>query len=182
MAAIDLSTVQFYKGGSAVSSGVVGNDYASGAVIRRVARYTIQAPKNGASKISLSFTANQFGDGSFINLRFFIGTDPSSHVNAGAESEFTGEFTLDTTYLKFTAAADFVLSPGKTYYLWIFPAVSTYGWYYWAANASMEAEGSAGTVNICINGETKQAIPRLYTGGRWTTPKEKIYKSGKWNT
>lgn len=183
MAAIDLSNVLFYKGSSSGTSAVVGNDWENDAVIRRVARYTIQAPAEGASQVSLAFTANAFGDGSYIKLRFYIGTDPGSHVNAGADAAYTGEFTMDATYLKFTADAAVRLLPNVTYYLWIVPAVDTYGWYHWpnGINSEMNADGSAGAVQICINGEMTTAIPRIYSGGEWKYPSPRVFIDGAWS-
>ena len=183
MASIDLSNVLFYRGGVSGVSAVAGNDWENNAVIRRVARYTIQAPSTGASKVSLSFVANAFGNGSYIKLRFFIGTNPDSHANAGADAAYTGEFALDTAYLKFTATSDVRLLPNATYYLWIFPASDTYGWYYWpkGVNSEMNAEGAAGAVQICIDGEMKTAIPRIYSGGEWKYPSPRVFENGAWS-
>lgn len=182
MAAIDLSNVRYYRGGVGGASGAVGNDWANNAVISRVARYTIQAPDKGAARVSLVFDADLHGDGSYIDLRYFIGTDPDSHANAGPDAEYTGQFALDTAYAKFTAAFDFTLLPGKTYYLWVFPASSKYGWYYWGTSHTMEVEGVAGAVTIWINGKKKKAIPRIYKGGQWKHAVPRIYKSGDWKT
>ena len=183
MAAIDLSNVLFYEDGTSGVSAVVGNTIVNSVQRCRVARYTIQAPAEGASQVSLSFTANAFGDGSYIKLRFYIGTDPGSHVNAGADAAYTGEFTMDATYLKFTADAAVRLLPNMTYYLWIFPAVDTYGWYHWpnGINSEMNADGSAGAVQICIDGEMTTAIPRIYSGGEWKYHSPRVFENGAWS-
>ena len=93
MATIDLGTALYYRGGQSGVSSVVGNDWESGAPITRVARYTFQAPRNGAASISLRFTGTTFGDGNYIVLRYFIGDDPDSHADAGAAYEYTGDLT-----------------------------------------------------------------------------------------
>jgi hypothetical protein len=168
MATIDLGTPLYYRGGKGGVSTLVGiDDVVNGAPVTRVARYTFQAPAPGASGISLSFTgAFQTGaGGEKIALRYFVGTDPDSHADAGAAYEYTGDLIMDANTLTFTAAADFRLLPGKTYYLWVFPAASTYGWYYWATSATMEVEGSAGAVTIYAGPLRKHYIPHINKGG-----------------
>lgn len=150
MATIDLSSRTFYMSGKSGVSQVVGNDWADNAVAHRVVRYTITAPPEGASHVSLSFQAGAHGNGAYNNLRYFIGTSDSSHVDAGPDSEYTGQFEVDLTYLIFTAETDIILLPNETYYLWLFPAEDAFGWYYWNYhdNSSMETDGSAACINI----------------------------------
>lgn len=183
MANIDLSSVLFYKGGKSGVSRVVGNDYENGGVISRVARYTITAPPEGASSISLEFQANQFGDGSYIDLRFYIGTDPDSHADAGKNSEYTGVFTIEKTKMRFTAEADILLIPGQTYYLWLFPAVDTYGWYYWqnASMSSMETAGSAGLIHLDSGTSVDGFLLCIDNGSDWDTFMPQIDNGSIWD-
>lgn len=133
MASISLTTADWlwYSGGKSGVSAVVGNDWdtANSAVIRRVGRISFTAPSTGATGVSLTFHTAR-GDGAFVPLRFFIGTDPDSHVNAGPNAQYTGELTLGSDYLTHTGQADILLVPNQTYYLWIFPDSDDYGWYY----------------------------------------------------
>jgi hypothetical protein len=99
-----------------------------------IARHSFISPSTGANKININFWSNDFGDyehGEWINLRYYIGTSPTSHINANINSSYTGTFTFDKTHLKFTAELDYIFSPNTTYYIWVFPAETTYGWYYW---------------------------------------------------
>lgn len=119
----------FYIGGRSGASSVVGNDWSGGAVLRRVARQSFVAPSTGATSVSLTYHTNR-GNGAFIPLRFYIGTDPDSHANAGPSYAYTGELTLGSDYLTHTGQADILLIPGQTYYIWVFPGSDEYGWYY----------------------------------------------------
>jgi hypothetical protein len=114
-------------------SPVIGNDWdnRTASSVPRIARYIIDAPSTGASKLAITLYTGGKGSGSHIPLRFFIGTDPESHINANQSSESTGELTLESDWLTLAAEADALLLPGKTYYLWIFPGSDTFGWY-WA--------------------------------------------------
>lgn len=185
MATIELTDVLFYKNGESklgednVSS-VVGYEDSS----RRVARYTFTAPETGAQSVALTFHTSGRGSGSHMTLRFFIGTDPDSHVNAGAESEYTGELILDTNgYVVFNGTADILLLPNTVYYLWVFPSVDTFGWYTWQRQgytSVMETEGVAGLIYI-DNGSEHEAyqfyidngtswdlyIPYIDNGNSW---------------
>lgn len=133
MATIFLNNATYYMNGVGGVSSVIGNDWdkRTASSVPRIARYIIEAPSTGASKLAITMYTGGKGDGSHIPLRFFIGTDPESHINANPSSESTGELTLGSDWLTLTAEADVLLLPGKTYYLWIFPGSDTYGWY-WA--------------------------------------------------
>lgn len=142
MATINLSEPIFYKAGESGASKIVGYESSS----RRVARYMFTAPSTGAKGVSLKlYTAGRYS-GSHIPIRYYIGTSATSHANAGAESEYTGELTLSTSdYITFTGSASILLLPNTTYYLWIFPGEDTWGTYQWenANNASnIETSGS----------------------------------------
>ncbi len=158
MTNLDLSNVTFYQNGLAVTGKVVGNNWVNDAVAHRVARYTITPPTEGVMGLKLYFQASYLAGGSYakkINLRYYIGTSDSSHANGGPDSEYTGEFTFDTTSLIFTAETDMMLFPGKTYYLWLFPATNDYGWYPW------ETEPGATVEHVAVV-ESKSGIGLLY--------------------
>lgn len=152
-AAAGAAGVEYYIGGKAGASRVVGNDWRDGAAINRVVRYTITPPPEGASKVSLFFNVGGLSDGTAIRLRYYIGTDPNSHINAWNNSEYTGELTRSTDGYSFTAESPTLLIPGTTYYLFVFPAVKTYGYYSWyrygnPVGLSMGLSGGAGIVYV----------------------------------
>jgi hypothetical protein len=129
-------------------SAVIGNDWdnRTASPVPRIARYIIEAPSTGASKLAITIYTGRKGSGSHIPLLFFIGTDPESHINANPESEATGTLTLGSDRLTFTADVDALLLPGKTYYLWIFPGNYAFGWYEatrWGYVSSVSTYGAA---------------------------------------
>lgn len=127
MATIQLTEWTYYKNGKSGVSRVYGYEDDS----RRVARCTFRSPSTGASGISLALHTGGVGAGDIIPIRYFIGTDPDSHANAGYDAEYTGTLTLSSDYVKFTASADLLLAPDQTYYLWVFPGEDKFGWF-WA--------------------------------------------------
>jgi hypothetical protein len=102
---INLESCLFYRDGSETTRGYVGNDWLDGVTLRQVARYAFAAPASGARGVSFTLYSTR-GDGDFIPLRFYIGTDPNSHVNAGENSEYTGELILGSDYMTFTGEAE----------------------------------------------------------------------------
>lgn len=161
MAVIEFSSqnngidVQFYNKGSTATSRVVGIESKS----NRLVRYTFTAPGGGALKALMTFYTNGDRIGNHdVPLRFYIGTDPTSHVNAGPDSEYHGTLTKtkSTKGAVFTGELDILLLPDTTYYLWIFPGVNTtdyYGYYSWYPPDSdlkntLTLSGGAGLVLI----------------------------------
>lgn len=181
MAIITLSKGLFYAEGQQLDYGIVGNGWDSNmrVPLSRVVRYEFTTPTEGASSVSLVFPACYTGDGSRIPLRFYIGTDDSSHANGNADSEYTGDLTQQSVTSTFAGAAEIMLLPNTTYYLWVFPANAEYGYYNWKGNddkATIEAAGAAGLARvgnlaavpvIRINGEWKNAIPYVRVNGAW---------------
>lgn len=184
MATIQLTEALFYKGGSGGSSQVVGNDYEDSTVVSRVVRYTFTAPESGASRIRLTFHISGIGDGDTVPLRFFIGNDPESHANAGAESPYAGELTLADDWLSLSGEAEVLLIPGKTYYLWVFPAEDTYGWYKWYRDgftSQLDTEGAAFLLPVTVGGAWKRIMLHVTIGGKWFLIALCAVLDGKWH-
>ena len=145
--------VQYYYGGQLSDTRLVGNDWYNGAAVNRVVRYTVIPSAEGASRISLFFNVSKdMAAGSVIPLRFYIGTDPNSHINAWDTSEYDGELIRNDDGC-FTAELSTLLIPGTTYYLFVFPANKVYGMYNWyrygnSVGLTMELFGGAGLVYI----------------------------------
>ena len=155
MAVFSLETTYatFYTAGSEVSSRVVGYESQT----NRVVRYTIEPPGEGANHVEITIYGGGLSAGSEIPIRFFIGTDEESHLNAGVDSEYTGELTLGSDGKTFTGSADFILMPGTTYYLWFFPGRAKYGYYSWYGEGDSQMVTSGGALSsISLSATTVQ--------------------------
>lgn len=144
MANIVLTNQIFYKNGQGGVSGVVGYESKS----NRVVRYTLQPPSSGASSVDLSFTGNYWTEYGVLpeTLYFYIGTDPESHANAGKDFERTGELKRKVKTYDYSGSVDILLMPNTTYYVWVFPSSTVFGWLYWSKNlgdATVETKGGA---------------------------------------
>ena len=126
MTNITLSKPNFFRAGVIGASAVVGHE--SGA--NRVARYSFTSPKNGASQVSLTLTGLHFTSGiggtKPTAFRFYIGTDPDSHKNAGASDECSG--LLEITGTDAAGTASVLLLPETEYYLFLFPNTTSLSW------------------------------------------------------
>lgn len=160
MAAITLSSPQFFQAGTMVPGKVVGVVNSN-----RVARYSFTSPATGATSVSLNFTRMWYGEGEQpTSFNFYIGTDPNSHVNAGATSTSTGKVTIASNGTDFAGSADVLLLPNTTYYLFVFPATTAYGWYYWEGDAAMSAEGGSYSVPTLSASSVEMGKPvTIYT-------------------
>lgn len=130
-AAAGTQGVDFYASGSKASSRVVGSYTSDGERVNRIARYTFQAPPEGAMGVSLLFNTGGLESGSVVPIRFYIGTDPDSHINAWDSSPYTGELSFNQNDNTFTGEAKILLLPNTVYYLFVFPATKTFGYYTW---------------------------------------------------
>ena len=147
MQSLSLTKPVFFRNGVRGASAVIG--YEGGA--NRVARYSFVSPSTGASSVSLAVTgfyylgADAGGGARPTTFRFYIGLDPDSHVNAGANTECSGFLYADTTYKDdFYGSADVVLLPDQVYYLFIFPDTTKYGWLgVEMAKAALEVSGGS---------------------------------------
>ena len=173
MAVIALSNPSFFENGKTpASSEVVGYESSQ----NRVVRYSFKAPSEGANRIKFSIAniTQQSGFTSvdvFDSLRFYIGTSSTDHANGGANSEYTGAVTLTKvsgTYYSATGEADILLLPNATYYLWIFPSTTSFGWFYWyPAAETVETFGAAGVVEIDTGNGIVKAIPYIDKADGW---------------
>ena len=164
---IELTDARYYRGGQSGATVAVGNDtYAGTPDGRRVARYTFTAPAVGASLERITFLTGGRSGGDSIPVRFYIGTDPEDHANAGPEDAYTGELVLAADGKTFTGSGRAVLLPGKTYYLWVFPGVDAFGWYSWGYEAEMDATGGACVVPVVKNGEIENRLLAVAKGGK----------------
>jgi len=147
MAKITLTDAIFYKEGDSGHGAAVGNDWnkTTETVAKRVVRYTMIAPSQGASSVTLEFLKCYEGHGTFPELRFYIGTSPNSHENAGPSSTYTGALTCSgSDAYTFTGNANMILLPNTTYYVWVFPANTTYGWLYWGTISGNQTATTSG--------------------------------------
>lgn len=143
MSTIQLINPTFFKANTSGVSGVVGYESKS----NRIVRYELLPPPIGANHLDLTFSGNWVGAGTTPNtLLFYIGTDPGSHSNAGHDAESTGQLIRTNGTYNYTGAADIVLMPNTVYYVWVFPASTTFGWVYWSrelGDAVAQASGGA---------------------------------------
>lgn len=154
MATITTGVSQVYEGTSATSMKVVGYNNKKNCV----ARYSFKTDAVGASKVSWEIGGNSLGGGTRPALRWYITTSASSHINAGASTTaYHGTVTVKNVqgYDVFSGSADVTLLPNTTYYLWIFPNTTTYGFYYLGEpdKATVTTSGGAGLVYIDNGGK-----------------------------
>ena len=152
--------VTFYKNGNAPASRVVVIEDGS----NRVARYSFVTPAEGGSHVDIVYYSNGLAGGSKIPVRFFIGTDPNSHANAGAGSSYTGELTLGSDGETFTWSGDILLMPNTTYYIWFFPGSAVYGYYSWYGSGTSTLTTSGGAGLIYIGNGTSYDAYQIYIG------------------
>lgn len=158
-----------YVGGGTASSSIVGYESSK----NRVMRYMFETDANGASHINVELTNLYFYGGSIKqDICWYIGTDADSHKNANASagSESMGTLTFDSSYKVAEIDANVTLLPNTTYYLWIFPSVSTYSCYdlsVSAADNTLTMTGGAGLVYIKVGSEVKKYQAFVKRGSAW---------------
>ncbi len=174
-----------YEAGASGASYVVGYESKH----NRVVRYAFTTGSGGASEISVSipnYTKNSDSGSDSAPLRFFIGTSPTSHANAGADSEYTGALTMTTAggYYHFTGTAKIILAPNTTYYLWIFPGSTAYGWWWVASQgtATVTVHTAAMSSFTVSNGTLGQTVPITITrhNSQFTHKLWSRYGTGTW--
>lgn len=151
----------------------------------RVMRYTFTAPAKGATEFSISITGVSMYSSSFPTLRFYLTDDPTSHINATANTtEYDGELIRSTAgagesgQYKYTSnVVEKLLLPNKTYYLYIFAgnsnARSAYfpydGLQYKTELATITVDGAAGVVFVKKGTEIKMHQPYVKKGASWVS-------------
>lgn len=150
MAEITTTAKQTYTGGTAESSSqIVG--YANS--MNRVVRFTFKTDALGSSSVEWYLKDNYFADGTAPGMRWYIGTSATSHTNAGASTTtYSGAVTVTSNSgaYTFSGSANLVLMPNTTYYLWLFPSVTKYGYYNLTEKrqAVVTTSGGAGVVYL----------------------------------
>lgn len=166
MAIIVTTEKQTYTGGVLeISSQIVGYALSK----NRVVRFTFATDNIGASHVSWFLENNYLATTNAPSLRWYMGTDPASHVNAGASTAtYCGEVTATTNegVTKLSGDADIVLLPNTAYYLWIFPSTANHGYYNLTElqQARVTPSGGAGLVFI-DNGSTLEAYQAFIDNG-----------------
>ena len=186
MAQINSGASQVFEAGSASSQKIVG--YASSK--NWIARYAFTTDAAGASSVSWAVRLNSLAGGNQnAGLSWYIGTDPNNYANANAANGYvrTGAVAIasdGTGYLTFSGSADLVLLPNTTYYLWIYPTTTTYGYFYLTQNevATVTTSGGAGLVYIYANGAWGAYQPYVYDGTAWKLCVPYVYGSDGWST
>lgn len=168
MATIVTTEKKTYGGGVLDGTQVVG--YISSK--NRVVRFTFTTDALGASHVSWYLENNYLASSNAPALRWYIGTDPESHANAGASTDvYNGDVTAATSGGTTTLAgsAGMVLLPNKTYYLWIFPSVAAYGYYNLTERqqARVTPTGGAGLVYIDTDGKLEAYQALVDNGTGW---------------
>lgn len=183
--AISTSTVQVFQNGTPVPQYVVG--YASSS--NWVARFSFSIGGTGANSLQWDLINTYLAGGNLnAGLEWQINTSPSSYGNAnGSSPSYPAAGTVSITdmgggsYKFFGSADNFILLPNTTYYLWIFPATTSYGYFYLTQlqTATVAPSGAAGIVRIysgtsaltyqpyIYNSGWKMLIPYISNGSNW---------------
>ena len=180
---------QVYAGTEATNSKMVGYSKKN-----YVVRYAFTTGKEGASSISWELDGNShdsnpssaYYTGIKQQLRWFITTSSTSHINAGSTTtKHHGDVTVSSVGNAdvFSGSVEMVMLPNTTYYLWIFPATATYG-FYWltvSAKATLTTSGSAGLVRIRDGSAFHAYKCVIYNGSKWESYMPKIYNGSSWD-
>lgn len=143
--AISVSSTVNYRDSTKVSSHVIGYE-SSG---HRVMRYTFTVDGSGANALKLTGKVNRADGNSGVNVSAYakVSTSSTAYFSGSEASKSWGGLKLaeasSSTYATFsdkTISQNFV--PGTTYYLFIYPGVSTYSWGYWG-DLTLSVSGSA---------------------------------------
>lgn len=124
-----------------------------------IMRYQFTTGSSGASHIYFKMGYTRLYDGSYIDICWYVGTSATSHTNANKAqgSASNGTVTFDSNHHSFTLDADINLSPSTTYYLWLFPAVTTYGFY---SGSRADSDN-----DLTLSGATKYTVSYNANGG-----------------
>ena len=183
MATIISSEVQCYTGTEAYAGHLVGRNGGKNVV----ARYSFTTDAVGASGVSWTLDRNSLGGGISQPLRWYITASSTSHINAGASTTiYHGDVTISTKdgWKVFSGSTDIVLLPNTTYYLWIFPATTTYGFWYLTEKqtATVETTGAVGLARIHEGGAFSAYRAIIHNGSMWGTYRPIIHNGSSWGS
>ncbi len=193
MAVLPISAAQSFSAGSDVSAYAQGCGFDAGK--NRVMRFAFTTGSTGASEIrwKLSYIYMYSWAYPQIPMRFYIGEDPDSHLNAGANtSQYTGDVTvyMDTVYNSesyMEGSAKIRLKANTTYYLFLFPAQASQCYYasgYLDPAPSMHLEASGagvGLVYIDTGTEIISTIACIDDGENWNMCIPQIDNGVSWD-
>ena len=178
---------EFYINGTSGASQIVGND-GDGTSKPRVVRYTFTTPAEGANSISFSKgTIGAFNSSSSTSeeLRFYITDDPDDYVKADATYSYHGKIVMSTSGEPYTATgsvSNLILLPGKVYYLFIFPAYTSFGCWNWNYPdvITLTLSGAAGLVRIHNGTKFVNALPYIHNGSKWQLAIPHVHNGSTW--
>lgn len=182
-----LSDYAFFENGVSDTGQVVGNT-GDGTSIPRVVRYTFVAPPEGANGFSFikeNVSAYSSSSSTSEQLRFYISDDPNSHTKANATYAYHGTVAMASAsgwYKATGSVSDIILLPGKTYYLFIFPAHTSFGLWYWNYPGEISAtlSGGAGLARIHNGSDWDMYQCHIYNGSGWDLYLPYIYNGSEW--
>ena len=182
MATITSGASQTYAGTSESTQKIVGYNGGKNYVVR----YAFTTGSEGASSVSWELGGNSLGGGTAQTLRWYITTSSTSHINAGATTtKYHGNAKSSVVggYTVFSGSADIVMLPNTTYYLWIFPSVATYGFYWLTANekATLTISGAAGLVRIDSGSAFEAYQCYIDNGSAWEAYMPYIDNGSSWD-
>lgn len=151
-----LSNPTFFEGGVSGASGVVG--VSDG--VNRVVRYEFTT-SDAAAGIAFEKASLSLGSGTVPDLKFQITADDSSYGNAGKNhdgAELTRTYHEHDDWYTFSGELAVEMLPNTKYYLWVFPATTTFGWLYWNYKDDVTAT---------VKGRKKHGEFYLDTGTEW---------------
>lgn len=146
------SAYTFFKNSSTGVSTVVGYEDSS----ERGIRYTFKLPSSctaGATSYSFTKTSNSLGGGtSGLRWNWAVSTSSTAYLNTTGAGQ--GYKAASSSFS--SGSTSMTLLPNTTYYLFIYPGSTTYGWYYWnypESNFTLTVDGSITyTVKYNANG------------------------------
>lgn len=171
-----VDSVAFYVNGTSTSSQIVGNS-GDGTSKPNVVRYAFTTPSTGASGLSFSkesIGAYSASSSTSEKLRFYITDSATSHTAANSSSTYHGEVAMadpdgDKWFTATGSVSNLVLLPGTTYYLYIFPAYTSFGCWIWnyPDTITVTLSGSTGLVRIDTGSGFITALPYIDNGSKW---------------
>ena len=150
------SAYTFYKNSTTGVSSVVGYESSS----ERGIRYTFTLPSSctaGATSYSFSKSSvSALKGGSAARWNWAVSTSSTAYLNTTAAGDGYKTSVTGT----FSGSATKTLYPGTTYYLFIYPGSTTYGWRYW--NYPTE-------ITLTVDGSITYSVTYKANGGSGTT-------------